>query len=44
MNSANLDLRAKTEALRGVLRPCAPSPRPILCREISPDGRFGSQR
>ena len=36
--------RARTDALRAVLRPCAIAPRPIPRLELSPTSRFGATR
>jgi hypothetical protein len=44
MNAPIALFAAETDALRGVLRPCAPWPRPIPYPEIATDSRSGGQR
>jgi hypothetical protein len=44
MNTPNLAGEVRIDALRGVLRPSARSPRPIHHPETRPGGRFGGGR
>ena len=44
MNTPILDLMPETDALRGVLRPCAPWSRPIPCLKIAANSRLGGLR
>ena len=44
MNTPILAPMPETDALRGVLRPCATLPRPIPYPEIAPNSRFGNQQ
>jgi hypothetical protein len=44
MNTPTSALAAKTDALRGALRPCARLPRPIPCPQTSATTVIGGER
>jgi hypothetical protein len=44
MNTPILTPMPETDTLRGVLRPCAPWPRPIPCLKIAANSQLGGQR
>jgi hypothetical protein len=44
MNTPNLAAHGETDVMRGDLRPCEHSPRPIHHPETSAQGLFGSGR